>query len=94
MGPDINVSAGGGRAIRIIASLYRRAEKQNAVVELDEEDDFKIHRLKFKLGTLLDQGRPVSIVPAIPFEEGGVFHPSNLKIARIDLISSSETARA
>jgi hypothetical protein len=82
MAADFKFGTGGGRAIRILATLYRRAEKQNAVVELDQEDEFKVHRLKFKLGTLLDQGRHVSIVPAIPFEEGGLFHPSNLTIAR------------
>lgn len=94
MGTDTNFSAGGGRATRIIASLYRRAEKQNAVVELGQEDEFKVHRLKWRLGTLLDQGKPMSVVPAIPFEEGGVFHPSNLKIVRIDLIRSPEGVEA
>lgn len=65
-----------------MAQLHKQAQKRNAIVELDADDDLKIHRLVWKLGQLLDEGRHVSIVPVIPFEEGGLFHPSNLKIAR------------
>jgi hypothetical protein len=79
-----------GSATRIIASLYRRAEKRNAVMELEPEDEFKVWRLKWKLGTLLALGRRVSIVPVIPFEEGGLFHPSNLKIARLQRLRGTD----
>jgi hypothetical protein len=91
MGSDIDLSAGRGRATRILFWLYRRAERRNATVELTTEEEFKIWHLKWKLGRLLDDGKAVTIIPAIPFEEGGVFHPSNLKIARL---SSIRGARA
>lgn len=94
MGSDIDTSAGRGRAIRILASLYRRAEKRNATVELTPDEEFKVSRLKWKLGQLLDGGKAVTIIPAIPFEEGGVFHPSNLKIARLSSIREADAISA
>lgn len=82
MSADHSFNPARGRAIRVMAQLHKQAQKRNAIVELDADDDLKIHRLVWKLGQLLDEGRHVSIVPVISFEEGGLFHPSNLKIAR------------
>jgi hypothetical protein len=82
-----------GRAAMILGSLHRRAERRNALMELEPEDELKVWRLKWKLGTLLAQGRSVSIVPVIPFEEGGMFHPSNLRIARVHHLRSARSER-
>lgn len=93
MGADINFKTGTGRAIRILAALYAKAQRKNATVEFTIDDELKIDRLRWKLGTLFDLERPVTVVPAIPFEEGGVFHPSNLKIVRTDLMRKPRRAR-
>jgi len=69
-----------GLAVRSCVDLQQIARRNGATVPLTEEEDFEVRMIYRELGELLSEGTRAAILPRVPFEVGGVFHPENLEL--------------
>lgn len=79
-------------AVQSCADLQQIAKKNGAAVPLTEEEDFAVRMIYQELDELLSEGTRAAVLPRVPFEVGGVFHPENLELL-VEPTKSQLTAR-
>jgi len=67
-------------AVQSCLELQLIARRDRASVPLTEEEDFAVRMIYRALAEILADGTRAAVIPRVPFELGGVFHPENLEL--------------